>query len=148
MTTFHRALLAVLFAAWLAMPSLGDEGGENASGGGVWILPCAAIVDESALEGGGSARGQLAQQAINADIRMQVSSNMGSASAVLVSCLSGDPLPLPVEGSNVVISRELLQTLALGKTAAQILIVDSQQNGYVIDLTIDATGSTATLQVR
>ena len=149
MTTIHRALLAVLFAAWLAMPSVGDEGGENASGGGVWILPCAAVIDETAIHTNGSAqRGQLAAHAVAADIRMQVASNMGTASAVLVTPLSSDPLPLAVEGSCVVIPRELLQTLAVGKTCSRILIVDALQSGYVIDMVFDVAGSAVTLSVR
>lgn len=150
MTTFHRALLALLFAAWLAMPSLGDEGGENASGGGVWILPCAAVVDETALQSGavGPQRCQLASHSVGQELRMQVASNLGMVSAVLASPLSSDPLPLQVDGSIVVVSRSLLQALAAGKTAAHILIVDAQQSGYIIDLSIDATGTTATLNVR
>lgn len=148
MTTFHRALLAMLFAAWLAMPSVGDEGGENASGGGVWILPCAAIVDESALAGGGSPRAQLTGHAVGEELRMQVASNMGCASAVLVSSLSSDPVPVQVCGSVVKLSKQLLQTLAVGRVPAQLVIVDANQRGYVIDLGFDAAGSEVSLKVH
>ncbi|MCB9876448.1 MAG: hypothetical protein H6835_02510 [Planctomycetes bacterium] len=147
MTTFHRALLAMLFAAWLAMPSVGDEGGENASGGGVWILPCAAVIDESALEQGVVARSVLAGHQVNQGLCLQMASNMGSASAVLVSGLSGDVMPLPTSGAKIFLSKQLMQSLAATRTGAKIVVADSQQRGYVIEITVDASGSTVTLSV-
>lgn len=146
-----RLVPVALAAALLALPGIGDEGGEGAGGTGVWILPrptylapgcpgttppSIAAVPPLALPSAGS-------------VTMTIAPESGPSSAVLVDNVSGTSLPLPVSGREVTLARTVLQGLvSSGTDVAHIVVTDSQQLGYVIQISIDLATGAGTLSLR
>ena len=97
MKALLHCLLALLAALAVALPSPGSEGGENAGGTGVWILPfCSQINTESQEEPSSlQARLTIPVADLNRDIRMQLSSQMGQSVATCVDELTGCPTSPP-----------------------------------------------------
>jgi hypothetical protein len=142
MNTLLRFVLALALGVWLAMPSLGSEGGENAGGTGVWILPRATFMASGeVVEPAGEPRASKKLSSLNQDVTMAVSIECGSCTATLIDDLSGVPVALQVTGPNIKLPASLLQALgAAGPAKASIVVVDANQMGYVMRVVIDSTG--------
>ncbi|MCR9245313.1 MAG: hypothetical protein NXI31_09795 [bacterium] len=140
MKNLLRILAVALAAVWLAAPSVGGEGGENAGGTGVWILPACAPV------GSPGVRSSFAVNTLASDITMTMSPQIGNAVATAVDPRSGAVLPLSVRGRDVVITAEQLGGFRqAGVTVVDILISDDSRQGYHIRLDIHPTaGATFT----
>jgi hypothetical protein len=134
-----RTLFAALLALWLALPSVGGEGGENAGGSGVWILPRTTFMAPST--GGGSVpRMSFTISDLNRDASLVGSAEMGQAVATLVDSSLGLPTRLQVVGKAIVLpSSMMLGMLHAGVTDADIVVVDASLRGYRIPLSIDSS---------
>jgi hypothetical protein len=134
-----RTLFAALLALWLALPSVGGEGGENAGGSGVWILPRTTFMAPST--GGGSVpRMSFTISDLNRDASLVGSAEMGQAVATLVDSSLGLPTRLQVVGKAIVLpSSMMLGMLHAGVTDADIVVVDASLRGYRIHLSIDSS---------
>ena len=144
--TAMRTTLAVLLALWLALPSLGSEGGGDAGGTGVWILPTAAPMHGALLNPtqprcAGSVRSQTG-------LTLSMSSQVGPAAAVFVSASTSDTMPLSVHGGQVVLPQSLLQYLASSGGRGMIVVTDANQFGYVVDVRAKKVPGEAGLKVR
>ncbi len=148
MTSLSRILLALALAIWVALPGVSSDGGENAGGTGVWILPCAANLNSGSGLGGMPRSSRSFQAPLTTDIAMMMSVEVGNATATFVEQVAGVPVALPVNGSLVRIPATLLQALAHApQPSASILITDAAQVGYVIHVVIDPQSGTATIRV-
>lgn len=148
MTSLSRILLALALAVWVALPGVGSDGGENAGGTGVWILPCAASINSGSGLGGTPRDSRVLQAPLTADVAMQMSVEVGNAVATFVEQMAGVPVALPVNGSIVRIPATLLQALAQAPHPnANILITDAAQVGYVIQVSIDRQSGAVTIRV-
>lgn len=145
-----RNLVAALLALWLAMPSIGGEGGENAGGTGVWILPRCEFLSGDPLANIGQGAPQASQSfgSLNQNLSLNGSVECGQVVATLVDPLTGVPMSLPAIGRNAIVPATVLQGLrAAGVAEAQILIMDAARRGYVIHLCLDLPAGTATLSL-
>lgn len=134
MMSLLRPLVAIALAVWLALPLVGNEGGDNASGTGIWILPRATFLASGMSQAAPRATKELL--AIGQDVVMEVSSECGACSATFVDELSGQPVSLQAGGGLVRVPAALLQSLAgAAGTKAHIVITDANQLGYM--LTVD-----------
>ena len=79
MTPLSRILLALALAVWVAVPGVGSDGGENAGGTGVWILPRAASI---CAFSGPPREMRTIPAPLAADCTMQMSVEIGSAVAL------------------------------------------------------------------
>ena len=137
-----RLLLVALTALWIAAPTTGTEGGENAGGTGVWILPACAGISKPAQP----ATRQLTN--LGRDLTMRVQSTMGSVVATACDPASGLIVPLQVSGRNVSLPSSVIcgfRDAAVKRV--ELLIVDSRMNGYKIRMMISQNGDSATLDV-
>ncbi|MBL8747534.1 MAG: hypothetical protein JNK78_00130 [Planctomycetes bacterium] len=152
-------LPAFAFAALLALPGLSTDGGGNASGTGVWILPrptyvssgCATVgvVANGAGIGSTAAVGCFAIASLGSDVHLVTSSDLSSFTAAMIDSVSGVAIPLVVSGREVVISKDQLQGLAAsGVSITDVVVADSGQLGYVLRVQIDAATGSATLTLR
>lgn len=148
MRTLSHYLLALLLAAGLVLTGISSDGGEN--GLGIWILPHANYITS-----GVGTPTQITQPrdvktfALNKDVVMDVSSNMGNLVATLVDDVSGQPVALPVCGGRVTIPANLLASIAgLSSPKASLVINDASQLGYVIRLCCDQSAGTVTIKVQ
>ena len=83
MMSLLRPLVAIALAVWLALPLVGNEGGDNASGTGIWILPRATFLASGMSQAAPRATKELL--AIGQDVVMEVSSECGACSATFVT---------------------------------------------------------------
>ena len=150
MNVTTRLVSALLVAAMLALPGVGSDGGENAGGTGVWILPRASFLSAAPV-------GQVPLPVptsdfvspVSVDLALTTASEMGSFTATLIDQISGAPLLLPTNGRNVILTRGTLQgLLAAGTTVAHVLIADANQLGYVVGLSIDPATGAVKLAIR
>ena len=140
MSSLLRKALVLLVAAWLAIPTVCDEGGENNGGTGVWILPACANVPATGAQGGAPVRGQFERSDASTDVKMELASQMSSAVATFVDEVSGSPVALPVTGRIVTVPKQLLQTLKQTALTGSIIISDAAQRGYVLGLQVSSAG--------
>jgi hypothetical protein len=145
MKALRRLTLFAALALCLALPGIGSdgEGGENAGGTGVWILPRANFLAAGELECRSEApRATMSFASANTNVAITTSTELGDFSAVLVDPISGIPVSLTKSGSDVLVPAELLKQLCeVGCQVADIVITDAQQLGYVIAIEFDqATG--------
>jgi hypothetical protein len=134
MKSLLRPLVALAVAVWLALPLVGNDGGNNAGGTGIWILPRATFLASGMSQSTPRATKDLL--ANGQDVVMEVSSECGECSATFVDELSGQPVALQTSGGLVRLPAALLQSLACAAgTKAHIVITDANQLGYL--LTID-----------
>lgn len=140
MNHYLRNILALMAVVWLAIPAPGNGGGENNGGSGVWILPACAnitVQDPNALPRASHSFANTAS-----DIKLKVSSSMGTATATFTDDLSGTTVGMQVAGRVVTIPKQLLQALAQSPVRkGTLLISDAAQNGYVIRVIVRANGS-------
>lgn len=137
MNFLTRVLAALALAIGLALPVLGGEGGETGGGTGVWVLPAGRYLSVGPF---GAPR-ETRAFGITQDIVMQASSQSGVVSATFVDNLTGLPVSLPTLGAQVRISHSLLLSLSESSSpSGMIMIVDAQQLGYVMRLTINPQG--------
>lgn len=147
MQTLARFLLASLLALAIAMPGIGGEGGENAGGTGVWILPHSRSLSGPMAP---LTAGTLSRQVsdFSRDFTMTASEDCGELVAVATVVGTGQNLPLAVTGHDVRLSSQQLTSLRNANvTGLTIVISDSQNVGYVISVSGIATG-TATFSIR
>lgn len=140
-----RFLLPAVFAAWLALPGIGSDGGENAGGTGVWILPRPTFLASGAPEITAATpdRGALAvPTVISGPISVAAASELGSFTATLTDPISGVATSLPTNGREFTLTSAMLMGLKSSGAGAHIVVSDSQQLGYVLRVSFDpATGS-------
>jgi len=142
MNTMLRNLFCLLVLALLAIPTPGDEGegGENASGTGVWILPACAAIDPAQLDPSCPTRGQFVCSDMSKPVKMKVSQAMGCATGTFTDDVLGTPVSLSVSGSVVEVPASLMATLAQSPNrVATIVVSDSEQKGYVLRVTVSGT---------
>lgn len=147
MNPMLRNVFSLLVLALLAIPAPGDEGGENASGTGVWILPACAAIDPAQLDPSAPTRAQFVCSDTSKPVEMRVSQAMSSVSGTMTYDVLGTPVALEVTGQVVRVSPAMMAALSQSpcKTAT-ILISDVHQKGYVLRLT--AVGSTVRFDLR
>ena len=132
-----RLLLCLFAALWFALPSPGDEGGENASGTGVWILPACATITTQSVQPTAPTKDQYATSNLTSAVNLRVATSMGATTAVFIDDVLGISVPLDVSGRTVKVPAGLLQAISQGTTSAgPLVIVDSAQNGYLIRIRV------------
>jgi hypothetical protein len=140
-----RGLLLVGLILGLTLRGISGEGGDNAGGTGIWILPQAGSLTQGPP---GAPRAVLNLASLNQDVNLSVSVQCGMVSASFVDGLSQAPVSLPVTGSVVRLHASLLQAMAAaGSTHASIVIVDAAQVGYRIEVVVDCALRTAIIKV-
>ncbi|MBM4060513.1 MAG: hypothetical protein FJ265_05380 [Planctomycetes bacterium] len=152
MNLLFRFLTAALLALWAAIPAIGGagDGGENAGGTGVWILPrCESIGSNITTIGGGVPRvAPLTFGNLGSDIRLRLSNECGEATATLFEGESGAPIALPVVDQLMTLPAFVLQGLvAAGVDVADIVVIDAHNRGYLMRLHLDLAARTAALLV-
>jgi hypothetical protein len=153
MNTTLRVLAAALLALWFAIPGVsGDgEGGENAGGTGVWILPRCESISSGTWQIGQQSQPRVAPFAIpslNQNVKLRVSNECGATSATLFDGENGTPITLGVVGQYVELPSSLLRGLhAAGVAESQIIVADANGRGYLIELRIDIAAATAEVRV-
>ncbi|MCK5942259.1 MAG: hypothetical protein KAI24_09850 [Planctomycetes bacterium] len=142
-----RNIFCLLVVAMLAIHVPGDEGGENASGTGVWILPaCAAVVPQQ-LGPTSPSRAQFIASDLSKAALMEVSNGLGVATAVFTDDLLGTPVALTVSGKIVTVPASLMSALAQSSVkTGTILITNANQDGYVLRVKI--VGTTAVFDCK
>ncbi len=110
MKSLLRLLAALALAIWVAVPVVGSDGGDNAGGTGIWILPRATCL-ASGMEVT-PPRAAKVLTTFNHDVVMQVSSECGAVVATFVDDLSGQPVSLATFSGQVRIPASLLQAMA------------------------------------
>ncbi len=143
MKALLHCLLALLATVIVALPSPGSEGGENAGGTGVWILPFCSQINSGQEQGPAStARLTIPVTDFNRDVRLEISSQMGQAVATCVDEMTGYPTGLVVSGRTVIVPSQLMRSLSLARVNATILVMDASSCGYCIAVQVDhATGA-------
>lgn len=130
MKLLQRVLVAIALAIWMALPGFGDDGGDNAGGTGIWILPRASYLAGDSLDGAVRAQ-RLPSPGM--DMLVAVASNCGSCSATFVDELAGQPVSLQMFGGLVRVPASVLQSLPSGPgLKAHLVICDATQLGYVV----------------
>jgi hypothetical protein len=143
----RRLLVALALALWLALPGVGNDGGE--SGSGVWVLPRATFLTSSSFSGALPVRDEKVVTTLTQDVVMRVSEEMGAPVATFLDSVVATPVALPVIGDRVRLPANLLQALATSPNpTADILVVDAAQMGYVIRVIVDAANSKVVLRVN
>jgi hypothetical protein len=144
MVSVLRVLVAAALALVIALPGVGFQGpGTNSGGVGVWVLPFAAPLTPP----GGEPRATRTGLSIAQDCVLELSPDCGPVVATFVDDMTGEPVALHVSGSLVRIPASLMQALVgLPQPTATIVIADSEQRGYVIEITV-AAGGTASVRV-
>ena len=146
MHTIHRLLVGIALLLWLALPVVSSEGGENAGGTGVWILPRA--VQLVANPTSGPPRDNHLCSNLAQDLLMVVSTDCGAVVATMVDEVSGVSTALSVSGTAVRCPGHLLQALvSSGVRKAHIVISDSTQTGYVIQLVMSSADAGVSMRV-
>ena len=149
MKALARLTLVAVFSAWLALPGVGSDGGENAGGTGVWILPRANFLASiPCTTATAEVRAACAIPSVAQSITVTTSSDLGVIVATLVDPVTGVPMPLATSGHDVVIPGSMLQNLRVaGCGSATIVIADDNHLGYVIEMSIDLAAGAATLKL-
>lgn len=141
MNTTLRILAAALLALWLAIPGISGEGdgGENAGGTGVWILPRSEFLSSgSGLQGRQPRIPPLVIANLLLDVKLRVSNDSGQCTGTLFDGATNVPTDLPVLGQCVVLPAPLLQGLFAARVpTCDIVIVDAARRGYLLSLTFD-----------
>ena len=144
-----RSVPALLFAALLALPGIGSDGGEGAGGTGVWILPIPKVVGPCPLAAAPSVPSQTMVVSATASFTLKTATSLGACTAVLIDELSGVPMQLPVAERNVTLEKETLQgLLGSGVDSAHIVITDANQLGYVFKISVNAAESSLEITLR
>lgn len=131
MKLLQRVLVAIALAIWMALPILGNDGGDNASGTGIWILPRAGYLAADSQDA--AVRAQRNMSGSGQDLLVAVSSDCGTCAATFLDELSGQPVSLQSVGGVVRIPAQLLQALPQGNgTKAHVVISDASQLGYMM----------------
>lgn len=133
MKSILRLLAALALAVWVAVPTFGNDGGDNAGGTGIWILPRASFLATGSTEAGPRASKVLSS--FSQDIVMQVSNECGTCVATFADELSGQQVSLQAYGGLVRVPASLLQALVGSSCSkAHIVIADASQLGYVLSI--------------
>lgn len=145
MNAIPRLLLLVGLILWVALPGVSGDGGDNAGGTGIWILPQAGSLGTGV---GGPPRAALAVPTLSQDITMKVSAECGHCTAVFVDSLSQVPVALTVTGTHIRIPAALLQSVsAAGCANANIVVTNAAHIGYAMQVIIDRGAGTAIIRV-
>lgn len=145
MNTTLRILAAALLALWLAIPGISGEGdgGENAGGTGVWILPRSEFLSSgSGMQGRQPRISPIAIPNLLQDVKLRVSGDTGQCTGTLFDGVSNIPVDLPVLGQCVVLPASLMRGLFAARVpSCDMVIVDAARRGYLLSLVFDyATG--------
>lgn len=144
-----KLLLKILFvlcvATLLRLPGTDTSGGGD---GGVWILPRPGSMSGTSLVAPplNSARAVRTWLDVSTGIRFSPSVPLDEPIATLTESLSGTTVPLAETGGVVSIPGRLLTSLLRGGSSrSDILVVDSNGDGYWIALVIDRVRNSVTL---
>jgi hypothetical protein len=119
MNTLLRFVLALALGVWLAMPSLGSEGGENAGGTGVWILPRATFMASGeVVEPAGEALDRAAQDLLLGGPHLP---DPGPGAIEQVVGTQAEELTRGVAGDGQLGDRPVLERSAIGRRP-QVLV--------------------------
>lgn len=147
-----RVLLAALLTLAVVLPVFGGEGdgGENAGGTGVWILPRSTVLTSSSSQVGPGCTPRvppLALSTLASDAKLRVSNECGQVAASLFAGLAM-PVALPVLGQVVTLPAATLRSLVEARvTEATLVLVDASGKGYVMRLVLDLASGTGQLLV-
>lgn len=151
MITSLRLLAASIVALLLAIHAVGGEGGENAGGTGVWILPrpTSMTSSTSTLLGCGAPRSAPIQiSSLDSDLKFELGAECGISVATLFAGPTSEPIPLDVVGRQVVVPASLVQSLVASQTlVVEIVVADAAMKGYVLRLQLDPAAGSAQLLV-
>ncbi|MBL8727002.1 MAG: hypothetical protein JNM25_01135 [Planctomycetes bacterium] len=143
-----RLVLPLAVAALVALPGIGSDGGDNAGGTGVWILPRPTFLASGALESMAPAvHGVLNIASCGSGVALAAGAEMGDFVATLIDPISGMPIALPTNGRQILLSASLLADLKLAAVEARIVVSDSQHLGYVLGLALDSTTGACTVRI-
>jgi hypothetical protein len=141
MTISRRFLACWLLALALALRLLGGEGGENAGGTGVWILPRSERIASGspAIDPSTQQRvSPLLFSALDRDVSLRLSPECGEVVATLFAEPFGEPVALQAQGNLVLMPASLFRSLAsVGVAESIVVILDAQGNGYRLRLVLD-----------
>lgn len=148
MKAILRLVLPVAFAAWLALPGVSSDGGENAGGTGVWILPKPTFLasDSPSITTLATERKSIPNISATNTITLTAAAEMGAMTATMIDPVTGVATALPVSGHDITMRDSLLNGVRCAGITADIVVVDSQQQGYVIRVAFDASG-TGTIKI-
>lgn len=147
MQVLSRILLSILIAIAIAMPGIGGEGGENAGGTGVWILPRSSCLSSVVAPISSGAPTRLLSDFAH-DFVLRAGDDCGLVVATATNPATATSFPLVVSGRDVILTTHLFDMLrASGVSNLTIVIADAQNMGYVITVSGLTTGS-ATFTVR
>lgn len=148
-----RVLAAALLALWLALPGRSGEGdgGENAGGTGVWILPRCETINSGSGNGIGIGQPRVAPFAIPDfahDLHLKLSNDCGPASALLFDGSAGLEIELPIVGQTLTVPASVLQSLFSARVAvSDIVVLDASHKGYLMRLRLDLLTARGDLSV-
>lgn len=144
MKALLRIALASLLAIFMALPSLGGDGGPNGGGTGVWVLPASSFLGAPAVP---NPRDTHTSVSTSEDLVFKASDEVGAVVAVFFDDLTATPVALPVNGREITVPAALLTALSQRVGAsANIVIADASLRGYVVKVLI-AADRTATVRV-
>jgi hypothetical protein len=144
MKSLSKAVFVWALLIAFALPGIGNDGGENGGGSGVWVLPRACFLTSQT---GSSAPLAFATRPMNQDLVMTMSAEVGVASGTFLEALSSVPVAVPVVGSTVRVPASLLQALALLQLPqATVVVSDAAQFGYVLKITVNPSTGTVLIQ--
>lgn len=144
MKALLRIALASLLAIFMALPSLGGDGGPNGGGTGVWVLPASSFLGATTVP---NPRDTHTSVSTSEDLVFKASDEVGAVVAVFFDDLTATPVALPVNGREITVPAALLTALSQRVGAsANIVIADASLRGYVVKVLI-AADRTATVRV-
>lgn len=150
MQTLARILLTILLAIAIAVPSVGGEGGENAGGTGVWILPRSSCLSgflaPNVCSPNVGSTHSVADMAH--DFTLRVDEECGEVVATAVDPATSASIVLAVSGRDVIVTPHLFDAVrGAGGAGLSIVISDAANRGYVITATLESSGA-VTFSVR
>lgn len=149
MKTLSRLSLLIAFAVWLALPTVGNDGGDNAGGTGVWILPRSTFLASGSplIDPSTAARESIGVAAALAPVTLTASSEMGAMTATLLEPTTGTPMALPTNGRNITLSADVLRGIREAGTTAKVVVLDGLLQGYVLEVSFTSATSAGEIRI-
>lgn len=150
MKTLSRLSLLIAFAVWLALPTVGNDGGDNAGGTGVWILPRSTFLASGApmIDPATAARESIqVASGLTSSVTLTASSEMGTMTATMMESTTGTPVALPTNGRNITLSADLLRGIREAGASAKIVVLDGLLQGYVLEVTFASPTSAGEIRI-
>jgi hypothetical protein len=142
-----RLMLPLAVATWLALPGIGSDGGDNAGGTGVWILPRPTFLASGSVDSVGQERGSISIASCSGGFALATGIELGDFTATFIDPISGVPIALPTCGRQVLLDAALLSALKQTGVQGRIVVSDSQHLGYVMNVTMDGVTGACTVRI-